>query len=682
MTATTDTLATASQIEKYQGLTDFVLNQLSEQSEYDKRELDMQADLQSDLGVDSIIIASVAGSVTTALKLNVSVNIQGVDTIAQFISLLEGVIEKHQPDVSVFQTATADNDTANTSSVASGDEKLTALDHLIIQTFALHSGYSQSDLDLTADLESDLGIDSVTHITVMSDLQRELGLIDTQIPDDLNTIEKVKAFFTAQYQAGFIAADKLKGQSTTDTKTNAIKEEGAEVIQLHADDTAADNVSGKNNVADATVASTETMTEEELKYRTMQDFVSIENKDLFFKTREFAKFYQAKRDKELLWYGMPLSSQCRNRAMIFDDITGETREFLMFASNNYLGLANHPDVIDAIQQAAGQYGATNTGCRLIGGSNVLHLELERKLAELKGRESCIVFPSGYSANLGGISALTGKKDLVFTDAINHMSIQDGCKLSGAQRKIYAHSMDSLEKTLAKYADHPGGKLIVTDGVFSMHGDIVDLPRLNRLAKQYGAKVLVDDAHSTGVLGKTGSGTTEHFNMKGEVDLELGTMSKALAGLGGFICGDEDVIDYMRFYANSYVFAATIPAPVAAGCIASIDVMKKEPHRLELLWQNINHLRAKLLAAGFNLENSYSAIIPVVVGDDQKTLELGRAVRKRGMYCQTVVYPGVAVGDARLRISVSSEHTMEDLELAAQIVIDAAHEVGISTAYSA
>ena len=376
---------------------------------------------------------------------------------------------------------------------------------------------------------------------------------------------------------------------------------------------------------------------------------------------------------------MALESTCRNRAVIYDEVAGKSREFLMFASNNYLGLANHPQVVEAIADAARAYGSTNTGCRLIGGTNVLHKELERRLAEWKGRESCIVYPSGYSANLGCISALAGPSDLVFTDAINHMSIQDGCKLSGAGRRIYQHTMESLEETLEKSREHQGGKLIVTDGVFSMHGDIVNLPRLVELAKAYEAKVLIDDAHSTGVLGRTGSGTTEHFFLKGQVDLELGTMSKALAGVGGFVCGDEAVVEYLRFYSNSYVFAATIPAPVVAGVIASIDVMQAEPQRLSQLWRNIHHLRSMLQQAGFDLEQSASAIIPVVVGSDQVTLELGRAVRARGMYCQTVVFPGVAVGDARLRISVTSEHTTEDLDLAAEILVDAAQEVGVPVA---
>jgi glycine C-acetyltransferase len=237
-------------------------------------------------------------------------------------------------------------------------------------------------------------------------------------------------------------------------------------------------------------------------------------------------------------------------------------------------------------------------------------------------------------------------------------------------------MSALERALERSADVEGGRLIVTDGVFSMHGDIVDLPRLLELARRFDAKVLVDDAHSTGVLGETGSGTSEHFGLKGQVDLELGTFSKTLAGVGGFVAARADVVDYLRFYANSYVFAATIPAHVAAGLIASIDIMTSEPERLRTLWRNIERLKGLLLKAGFDLGDTRSAILPVVIGDDRKTLELGRAVRARGMFCQTVVFPGVSVGDARLRISVTSEHTIEDLDLAAQIVIESAREVGV------
>ncbi|HKE19470.1 MAG TPA: aminotransferase class I/II-fold pyridoxal phosphate-dependent enzyme, partial [Kofleriaceae bacterium] len=297
----------------------------------------------------------------------------------------------------------------------------------------------------------------------------------------------------------------------------------------------------------------------------------------------------------------------------------------------------------------------------------------------KGTEACIVYPSGYSANLGAISALVKHHDAVVVDKYNHMSIVDGCKLSGGQRRIFAHNdMADLERVLESCRGRVAGVLIAVDGVFSMHGDVCELPEIVRLARAHGARVLVDDAHATGVLGRRGSGTAEHYGLRGgiDVDLELGTMSKTLAGVGGFVCGNEDVVEYLRFYSNSYVFAATIPAGVAAGLIASIDVIESEPERIATLWDNIRYLEAQLDAAGLDTGGAASAIVPVVIGDDRVALEMGRAVRARGLFCQTVVYPGVAVGDARLRISVTSEHTREDLDLASDILIGSASEVGL------
>lgn len=407
---------------------------------------------------------------------------------------------------------------------------------------------------------------------------------------------------------------------------------------------------------------------------TMRDFSGTLDRDLFAKTHRFAKFLGQREQQGQFWYGMASHGMCTNRARIFDRYEGREREFLLFASNNYLGLANDPRVIETIVQATRAYGATNTGSRLIGGTTDLHLTLERRLARLKGRDDCIVFPSGYSANLGAISALAGLHDLVATDVYNHMSILDGCKLSGAARKIYAHNdMESLEEVLRRNEALPGGRLIVADGVFSMHGDVARLPEILRLADQYGAKVMVDDAHATGVLGATGSGTAEHFGLKGQVHLEAGTMSKALGGQGGFVAGDQDVIDYLRFYANSYVFAATIPAPVVAGLIASLDILEAEPERRQRLWQNISYLKTSLDGLGFDTGESDSAIIPIALGDETVAMAMGRSVRQRGMFCQTVVFPGVAVGDARLRLSVLESHERADLDTAIQILVDSAHE---------
>lgn len=625
-------------------LQQFTLSVIAEYTQYKISDLDIYCHFENDLGVDSVALVEIFVELTRRLKLPTQLSSSGVHTVEDAITL---VLSKARESESVLSELVDNQFTNHTCTTAQ------IVRDQVYATFSLHSGYPESDLDLEALYESDLGIDSVTFTVAIADLLKYFQLDVNMTVPECRTLSDVVTYF-----------EQLIQQNRSHDGVLHTTVGSADILF----DTCGDGTSqgGVANTGDL------------LDYdpRTMRDFVGIRHPDLFHKAKEFKDFYSRKKANNLYWYGMPLESGCKNRALIYDEVAKQSREFLMFASNSYLGLSNHPEVIEAIQDAARSYGATNTGCRLIAGSNVLHLELERKLAKLKGRDDCIVYPSGYSANLGAISALTSKHDLIFSDAINHMSIQDGCKLAGAQRKIYSHSLNDLEKSLARYADHPGGKLIVTDGVFSMHGDIVDLPRLMKMAKHYGARVLVDDAHSTGVLGKTGSGTSEHFNMKGQVDLELGTMSKALSGLGGFVCADGDVIEYLRFYSNSYVFAATIPAHVAAGVITSIDIMLREPERLEKLWDNIYYFRTKLLQVGFNLEYSDSAIIPIVVGDDQLVLAFGRAVRARNMFCQTVVFPGVSVGDARLRISITSEHTREDLDQAFAILVESAHEVGV------
>lgn len=723
--------------ESFEKIQQGILNLFESHTGYGKKDIILDNRFDSDYGIDSITLTTLLSDIIKEYKIPTTKVPEDINTLNDVFNYVSSQLNFDKKEVNI------------NSDMKAGDKQVKSLLIDKIQSVvARHTGYSVDQLGINVDFESDLGIDSVTLVSIFYDIPKATGLEGVKLPEDLRSIAQLIDYLDKNAASENDSDNKLKEESLKGNPENTLKTEKKAETNLDDDsgwknflsqllDTEDNHLLPdrdvkysfsslglnqqhinklynklihefkmpnqikisecdtpekilhyiqaskefelapiKEIISQISQARENGIFEEDDDPRTMKDFVTIEHKDLFHKTREFRKFYTKKQRQQLYWYGMPLESRCQNRALIYDETTGKRREFLMFASNNYLGLANHPKVIEAICDGARQYGATNTGCRLIGGSNILHKELEAKLANLKGREACIVYPSGYSANLGGISALAGPKDLIFTDAINHMSIQDGCKLSGAGRKIYQHNLENLELLLDKYADHEGGKLIVTDGVFSMHGDIVDLPRLMQIANKYNARVLVDDAHSTGVLGKTGSGTTEHFGMKGEVDLELGTMSKALAGVGGFICGDEDVIEYLRFYSNSYVFAATIPAAVAAGLIASIEVMETEPQRLSKLWSNIHYLRSHLLSAGFDLENSASAILPIVIGNDQKTLEFGRAVRARGMYCQSVVYPGIAVGDARLRISVTSEHTIDDLDLAAQILVESAKEVNI------
>ena len=600
---------------------------------YDESYLLPDSHFEGELGIDSVILESILTA--TREHFRIEGDLPGnLSTIREFVNAVSTVLGADPagqlPDAAPrAPQRTVIAAPAAPAAAAPGAGGPDAALEAVLDAAVRQTGYTRRQLEPDADLESELGIDSVILSAVATEAARALGLPRT-------AGEEVKAPGSLRELAGQLA-----------------------------------DAAQRSGGTEAEVAGS-------WDRRSMKDFVELRDADLFAKARSFGGYLRRREQDQLYWYGMPLHSRCENRAVIYDELEGRKREFLMFASNNYLGLANDPRVIDAVCDATRTFGATHTGSRFIGGTNMLHKELERRLAAFKQRPACIVYPGGYSANLGSISALVKSYDTLVVDKYNHMSIVDGARLSGGIRKIYQHNdMADLERVLRRNAEQSsGGTLIVADGVFSMHGDICDLPEIVRLAKAYGARVMIDDAHATGVLGARGSGTAEHFGLKGEVDLELGTMSKTLAGMGGFVVGEEEVVEYLRYYSNAYVFAANIPAGVAAGLIASIDVLESEPERLKRLWTNIGTLRGALLEAGFNLENSESAILPIVIGDERQAMEMGRAVRARGLFCQTVVYPGVPLGDARLRVSVTCEHTPEDLRLAAEIFVDAARETGV------
>jgi glycine C-acetyltransferase len=610
---------------------------------YDESFLLPDSHLEGELGIDSIVLEPILAEVRNRFGLAGALpsDLLTVRDIADAVDAAGGRPEPEpEPAAPVANGAAADD-----------------LGAAVLAATMRHTHYQRHQLDLDADIEGELGIDSVVLTAIVREVARDRGLDEHQ-PEALGaTTLRTLIDALAGRPAGPAA------RPVTAPRATAPAPPAPPTVRPTVRPTPEPTVPA--------------VAEQPWDQRSMKDFMELRDPDLFAKARDFGTYLRRRQSDELYWYGMPLQSRCANRAVIHDELSGRTREYLMFASNNYLGLANHPKVIEAICDATRVYGATNTGCRLIGGTNVLHKELERRLAAFKGREAAIVYPGGYSANLGTISALARSYDAVVVDKLNHMSIVDGCKLSGAVRKIYRHNdMADLERVLDRCGDQVLGKLIAVDGVFSMHGDIAALPDIVQLARRYGARVLVDDAHATGVLGARGTGTAEHFGLKGEVDLELGTMSKTLAGMGGFVVGDAEVIEYLRFYADSYVFAATIPAGMAAGLIAAIDVIEDEPERITRLWANIRRLRAHLLEAGFDLERSDSAIVPILIGDERRAMEMGRAVRARGLFCQTVVFPGVPVGDARLRISVTSEHTDEDIDTAAGIFLDSARETGV------
>lgn len=335
----------------------------------------------------------------------------------------------------------------------------------------------------------------------------------------------------------------------------------------------------------------------------------------------------------------------------------------LFSANNYLDLANDPEVKAAACEALEQYGVGAGGSRLTTGSGPLHVCLEGELARFKGREAALVFNTGYMANVGIISALMGRGDVIFSDQLNHASIIDGCRLSGAEVVVYRHNdMADLEAKLGAYRGRKG--LIVSDGVFSMDGDLVPLPQLVELAKRYGVHTMIDEAHATGVVGATGRGTEEYYHMEGSVDVLMGTLSKAVGSEGGFVCGSAELIQYLTNKARSFIFSTALsPVTMAAG-LRGLQKIQEEPQRVVQLRDNMAFLRRELGRYGIPAQSD-SAILPIIVGEEKRAMAAMEALKERGYYVSTIRYPTVARGSARLRVALMSSHTREELAGLAQ-----------------
>ncbi len=335
----------------------------------------------------------------------------------------------------------------------------------------------------------------------------------------------------------------------------------------------------------------------------------------------------------------------------------------LFSANNYLDLANDPEVKAAACEALEQYGVGAGGSRLTTGSGPLHVCLEGELARFKGREAALVFNTGYMANVGIISALMGRGDVIFSDQLNHASIIDGCRLSGAEVVVYRHNdMADLEAKLGAYRGRKG--LIVSDGVFSMDGDLVPLPQLVELAKRYGVHTMIDEAHATGVVGATGRGTEEYYHMEGSVDVLMGTLSKAVGSEGGFVCGSAELIQYLINKARSFIFSTALsPVTMAAG-LRGLQKIQEEPQRVVQLRDNMAFLRRELGRYGIPAQSD-SAILPIIVGEEKRAMAAMEALKERGYYVSTIRYPTVARGSARLRVALMSSHTREELAGLAQ-----------------
>jgi glycine C-acetyltransferase len=353
--------------------------------------------------------------------------------------------------------------------------------------------------------------------------------------------------------------------------------------------------------------------------------------------------------------------------------TFDGRRVINLASNNYLGLTTHPKLREAALEATRELGVGSGAVRTIAGTMRIHLELEEKIARFKNVEACVVFQSGFTANAGTVSAILGKDDFIISDELNHASIIDGARLSRAKILVFRHKdVAHAEEQLASIKDRPGRKLLITDGVFSMDGDIGPLPGLCDLAEKYGAIMMVDDAHASGVLGRNGRGTIDHFNVHGRVDVQVGTLSKAIGALGGYVCGSRDLIDFLYHRARPFLFSTSHPPSVAATCIAAFDVLEQEPERIEKLWSNTRFFKKELGALGFNIGGvntpaSETPITPIIIGDGRATMEFSRALFEEGVLGTGIAFPTVPEGKARVRTIVTAAHTDEHLSQALEVL---------------
>lgn len=383
--------------------------------------------------------------------------------------------------------------------------------------------------------------------------------------------------------------------------------------------------------------------------------------DLFERCRSWTRVDEVKA-AGLYPYFVPISGSEGTEVQI------DGRTLVMLGSNNYLGLTHDPRVLDAAEKAARQYGSGCTGSRFLNGNLDIHEDLERDLAQLVGKEAALVFSTGFHVNLGVISSLIGREDVVIIDKLDHASIVDGALLAHGATYRYRHNdMRDLERALKKAQGHGGGILVVVDGVFSMEGDVAQLPQITDLVRRYGARLMVDEAHAVGVMGPTGAGTHEHFGVTKSVDLLMGTFSKSFASIGGFAAGDKQVISYIKHHARSLIFSASMPPYCVATVRKCVEILRNEPERRERLWANARQLRDGLVSMGFDIGTCCTPIIPILIGDTQKTFYFWKELFLGGVFANPVIAPAVPERSSRIRTSLMATHTSEQIDRALEII---------------
>jgi glycine C-acetyltransferase len=409
--------------------------------------------------------------------------------------------------------------------------------------------------------------------------------------------------------------------------------------------------------------------------RTLADFLDSDEPDITAKTLPFLGYIDGLKEKGDYSYHRTLSCACTNRTVIEDSLLGDRRDMIVMFSNNYLGLNTRPEVIEAACRATQKYGSGMGGSRFFSGTYDLLNQLEAQLADFERQREAMVFTTGYQANVGVISALLRKRDVAFIDRLSHASIIDGCRLAGCSLWTFRHNdMNSLEKLLSFHAHKYRGKLIIVEGIFSMDGDMAPLPEILDLAAKYGTRVMVDEAHATGVVGPKGRGTVEYFNADSRVDIVMGTFSKIFAATGGYIAASREIVNYVRHYGRSYMFSASPTPATVASVLAALNIVKREPELRLRLWENIRYFHKELKQRGFTVypDPPQSAIVTIPLGcPDGVVHAMSKDIFDEGILMSSVVYPAVPKNKGRLRISLSATHTREDMDR----TLDALTKVG-------
>lgn len=402
----------------------------------------------------------------------------------------------------------------------------------------------------------------------------------------------------------------------------------------------------------------------------LADFSSYDGDDIFDVKEPFWSFMQDAIAKKYMVYGNPISTAPRSEFQVYDRYLDKDRNFLNFCSYNYLGYSCHPEVIKAVQDTVGKYGTGAVSAPLLSGYYDLSKQLEESIAQFKGKEAAVIFPTGYGANLGVLSCLLKPGDVAVMDILSHASIYDGARLSGAEIKVFSHNNVEHLEIVLKNLKNPHRAIVCIEGIYSMDGDLVNLPGIVAVCKKYGTRILLDEAHATLIFGKNGRGVAEHFGLEDQIDLTIGTFSKSFGAIGGFVTGDMKMMTYIRMFARAYVFSCAMAPHTAAGILKVLELYQQDKSYHDKLWENTHYMLKALKSEGLDTGQTESQVIPVIVGPDARLREISKYIHEKGLYTGVVTYPAVSNKRTRLRLSMSSNHTKEQMDTCVAIIKEA------------